>query len=45
MLASVDTIPNKKNTDSLSLKTEEKHTLAKKLLEKGKIIEAWEILI
>ncbi len=45
MLASVDTIPNKKKTDSLSLKTEEKHTLAKKLLEKGKIIEAWKILI
>jgi flavin reductase (DIM6/NTAB) family NADH-FMN oxidoreductase RutF len=44
MLASVDSIPNKKNTDSLSLKTEEKHILAKNLLEKGKIIEAWEIL-
>jgi len=44
MLASVDAIPDKKNTDTLSLKKEEKHTLAKNLLEKGKIIEAWKIL-
>ena len=28
-----------------SLKTEEKHILAKKLLEEEKIVQAWEILI
>ena len=45
MLASVDSIPAKKNKESLTLKTEEKHILAKKLLEQGEIIEAWKILI
>ena len=45
MLASVDSIPAKKNKESLTLKTEEKHILAKKLLKQGKIKEAWEILI
>ena len=45
MLASVDSIPAKKNKDSLTLKTEEKHILAKKILKQGKIKEAWEILI
>tara|TARA_B100000459_G_scaffold121200_1_gene73742 strand:- start:459 stop:1292 length:834 start_codon:yes stop_codon:yes gene_type:complete len=45
MLASVDSIPAKKNKESLTLKTEEKHILAKKILKQGKIKEAWEILI
>ena len=45
MLASVDSIPKSKNNKSDSLKTEEKHILAKKLLEGKKIVEAWEILI
>ena len=45
MLASVDSIPTKKNKESLTLKTEEKHILAKKILKQGKIKEAWEILI
>ena len=45
MLASVESIPTEKNKDSITLKTEEKHILAKKLLEKGEIIEAWKILI
>ena len=45
MLASVDSIPKSKNNKSDSLKTEEKHILAKKLLEGKKIFEAWEILI
>ena len=45
MLASVDSIPAKKNKESLTLKTEEKHILAKKILRQGKIKEAWEILI
>ena len=45
MLASVDSIPKSKNNKSDSLKTEEKHILAKKLLEEEKIIQAWEILI
>ena len=45
LLASVDSIPTKKNKDSLTLKTEEKHILAKKILKQGKIKEAWEILI
>ena len=45
MLASVDSIPAKKNKESLTLKTEEKHILAKKILKQGKIREAWEILI
>ena len=45
MLASVDSIPDKKNKESLTLKTEEKHILAKKILKQGKIKEAWEILI
>ena len=45
MLASVDSIPKSKNNKSDSLKTEEKHILAKKLLKGKKIVEAWEILI
>ncbi len=45
ILASVDSIPTKKNKESLTLKTEEKHILAKKILKQGKIKEAWEILI
>jgi len=45
MLASVDSVPKSKNNKSDSLKTEEKHILAKKLLEGKKIVEAWEILI
>ena len=45
MLASVDSIPKSKNNKSDSLKTEEKHILAKKLLKGKKIFEAWEILI
>ena len=45
MLASVDSIPDKKNKESLTLKTEEKHILAKKILKQGKIKEAWQILI
>ena len=45
MLASVDAIPKSKNNKSDSLKTEEKHILAKKLLKGKKIVEAWEILI
>ena len=45
MLASVDSIPKLKNNKSDSLKTEEKHILAKKLLKGKKIFEAWEILI
>ena len=45
MLASVDSIPKSKNSKSDSLKTEEKHILAKKLLEDEKIVQAWEILI
>ena len=45
MLASVDTIPSQKNKESITLNTEEKHILAKKMLEQAKIIEAWQILI
>ena len=45
MLASVDSIHKSKNNKSDSLKTEEKHILAKKLLEDEKIVQAWEILI
>ena len=45
MLASVEAIPISKNNKSDSLKTEEKHILAKKLLEDEKIVQAWEILI
>ena len=45
MLASVDSVPKSKNNKSDSLKTEEKHILAKKLLEDEKIVQAWEILI
>ena len=45
MLASVEAIPISKNNNSDSLKTEEKHILAKKLLEDEKIVQAWEILI
>ena len=45
MLASVDTIPTTKNKESVTLKIEEKHILAKKMLDQGRIIEAWEILI
>ena len=45
MLASVDAIPKSKNNKSDSLKTEEKHILAKKLLKGKKIVDAWEILI
>ena len=45
ILASVDSIPKSKNNKSDSLKTEEKHILAKKLLKGKKIVEAWEILI
>ena len=45
LLASVDSIPKSKNNKSDSLKTEEKHILAKKLLKGKKIVEAWEILI
>ena len=33
MLASVDTIPLQKNKESITLNTEEKHILAKKMLE------------
>jgi hypothetical protein len=45
MLASVEIMPISKNSKSDSLKTEEKHILAKKLLEDEKIVQAWEILI
>jgi hypothetical protein len=45
MLASVEIMPISKNNKSDSLKTEEKHILAKKLLEDEKIVQAWEILI
>jgi len=45
ILASVDSIPTQKNKESLTLKTEEKHILAKKLLNQDKVMEAWQILI
>ena len=45
ILASIESIPNKKNNNTIPLKREEKHILAKKLLEDGKTDEAWQILI
>ena len=45
ILASVDSIPTQKNKESLTLKSEEKHILAKKLLKQDKVMEAWQILI
>ncbi|MBT7896128.1 MAG: flavin reductase family protein [Flavobacteriales bacterium] len=45
ILASIESIPNKKNDNTIPLKREEKHTLAKKLIAKGKAMEAWQILI
>jgi flavin reductase (DIM6/NTAB) family NADH-FMN oxidoreductase RutF len=45
ILASIESIPNKKNNNTTPLKREEKHILAKKLLKEGKIDEAWKILI
>ena len=45
ILASSESIPNKKNNNTIPLKREEKHILAKRLLEDGKTDEAWQILI
>jgi len=45
ILASIEDIPSKKNNTSSDLNTEEKHILAKQLLEEGKAKEAWQKLI
>ena len=45
MLASVDSIPKSKNNKSDSLKTEEKHILAKELISKGETQKAWQKLL
>jgi flavin reductase (DIM6/NTAB) family NADH-FMN oxidoreductase RutF len=44
-LASVEKIPNKKNTTSIEKNTKEKHILAKKLISEGEIKSAWQELL
>ena len=44
LLASVEKIPNKENKKEIS-NMQEKHTLAKKMLSKGDVINAWQILL